>query len=449
MLNAAKRLYENMPQPLMAMLSYLPQPFTASSAYRSTRAALQAHRNSGQSELERVQRQMLGAALTHAVETVPFYGGIWGKRYKREDILRDPLAALLEFPILSKEQIQSEVTSFLSSRVSPSKRYLATTGGSTGAPMQIWLSNSVWATEWAFVYDLLDRHGISSYDRRISLRGVRRISGNSRAIEENPVYKELRISPFHLTRERVREIASSIHAYRPKFIHGYPSAVRDLLTLLGDNNSKVLADVKLILLVSENLPPGEMDYLGNLAGCPVASFYGHSERACFAPWRHGAGLWVPEPQYGLTEVRDSKLVVTGFINPAMPLVRYDTGDAVVSATNDAILPAGVGFASIEGRWTHDYLVGRSGQRITMTALNTHVPEMRFIRKFQFVQDEPGTAALHVSVMPHNGQEATIELIRREFESKCAGELSITTQVVEDIPLSPAGKHKFIVRRIAA
>lgn len=444
MLSTLKSSYEALPSFLKNFASLLPQPFTLSSSYRQERAVIQ--QSKGTPDAARaIQKMRLAQILVHAAETVPAYVGLCGGKLSREAIFGDPFSALTYFPVVSKEEVAGEPERYLSNLITPRSRYLATTGGTTGAPLKIWLSNAVWATEWAYVFDYLSRFGITPRDRRVSLRGVQRIDSESTIFEENPIYRELRISPFHLSSRHIDHIAKRIRDARPSYIHGYPSAVRDLLTLLGGGAKEVLSSVRVLLLVSENLPASERDYIEQISGCRVASFYGHSERACFAPYDHSKCLWVPESSYGVTEIIDSKIVATGFLNLAMPLVRYDTGDVVACDAHNTPLDVGCGFSSIEGRWGRDHLIGKSGQKITMTALNTHIPEMQWVRKFQFQQSEPGRAAIRMMLTPHDRPTEIATIISKEFTRKCGGEIDFSIEMVDDIPLSKAGKHSFITR----
>lgn len=445
MLAIAKRMYEASPEALRALIWRAPQPFQLAPGYVKTRSALRKLAAMSSDEAAQSQKMLLAGALIWALETVPFYSHELGGVLNREDIKEDPFGCLAQFPVIDKNTLRAHSSELISTRVPQRRRYLATTGGSTGAPLEIWLSNNVWAREWAFVYDLLSKHGVSEGDVRVSLRGVRRLGAKPGMMENNPVYKEIRVSPFHLTASSIDELSQMFVRRKPVFIHGYPSAVRDLLALLGDRARQVLSSVKLVLLVSENLPYSEIVNIESSIDAKVLSFYGHSERACFAEWVPAYGEWRPNSLYGVVEILGARIVATGFINKAMPLVRYDTGDMVGGYRDHGVVGVGDGFRSIEGRWTHDFLVGKSGQRITMTALNTHIPEMRSVRKFQFVQGEVGKATLRVVMGATENAASVVSAVLNEFNEKCQGELIFNVQVVDDIPLSRLGKHAFIIR----
>src|SRR5690606_16895306 len=134
-------------------------------------------------------------------------------------------------PTVDKVTIAEEPERFIVPGVAG---YIATTGGTTGRPVAIRLSNRSWITEWAFVFDYLATAGVNPWQRRLGLRGVRFSSGvrDSSPVEVNPTYRELRVSPFHLVKVHKQQIARAIAEYRPRYIHGYPSAIQELLLLL-------------------------------------------------------------------------------------------------------------------------------------------------------------------------------------------------------------------------
>lgn len=444
MLATAKQYYEKSPNWVRKALGVFPQPFTLSASYRSTARFLSDIDAYPQQKKVSLQRDLLGRQLAYALENIPFYFENLGRTVSLHDCIEVPFDVLSQFPVIDKSVLVDNFES-LCNPAFKGRAHLATTGGSSGAPINILLEDRVWAVEWAYVFNLLRRFGVSPRDTRVSLRGVRRLASDNKAVEFNPIYKEFRVSPFKLTPLNISQIADIFLKEKPAYVHGYPSAVFDLLALFGDKAKIYFRDVKVILLVSENLPDFLRRQIESLSGCPVSSFYGHSERACFAPWSDEESAWIPDFSYGVTEILERRIVSTGFINAAMPLVRYDTGDFVVSDLPDGVVLPGSGFTSIEGRWNQDSLTGKSGQKLTMTALNTHIEEMRYVRKFQFYQRIPGVVELRLVMA--DCDDRVVEAIRREFQNKCGGELDVDAIVCNEIEASRLGKHRMIVNEI--
>lgn len=73
------------------------------------------------------------------------------------------------------------------------------------------MSSEAYAKEWAFVHDLNRRFGIEPTDRKIGLRGVPFLRANEGVYSQlNPVYRELQLSPFHLTEAVVNSLKKKI-----------------------------------------------------------------------------------------------------------------------------------------------------------------------------------------------------------------------------------------------
>src|SRR6201999_2266836 len=97
-----------------------------------------------------------------------------------------------------------------------------------------------------------------------------------------------------------------------------------------------------IISNAEPLYAHQREFISRVFGCPVRDTYGMSEMTCAASECEAGKLhlW---PEAGIYEVlRDDqdvpvragetgRLVCTGFLNPDMPLIRYEVGDRVAIA----------------------------------------------------------------------------------------------------------------------
>jgi len=448
MISKLRSLYEKSPQHVRSFFNILPQYIEFSHVFRRTARQLQEYDEYNSEFALSLQRKKLSSLLYYSIKNVPFYQDIASKWLDSQHIINEPFEVLRDFPILSKENLINDGDKFISRVCPKSKRYTATTGGSTGRPISIQISDSMWSSEWAYVYNLLREFGVTPSHRRVSFRGTSNLDlSTSRPFQENPVYKELRVSPFFLSENNTHDILTKWYSFNPTFVHGYPSAIKDFIGLLSEDEcEKIFHNIRVILLVSENIQYKEMRQIEKITKTPVTSFYGHTERACFAPWKREQKLWVPEWSYGVSELRNNKLVVTGFHNLAMPLIRYDTDDAVsCSLFSDGTLSPFSGFESIMGRWSSDFLIGAGGQKITMTALNVHSEIMNKVGKYQLVQNKLGEAELRIVIRDEVNRNSIAKKVYEEFQNKCGESLKLNYKIVSEIPLTSIGKHRFLVR----
>ena len=156
--------------------------------------------------------------------------------------------------------------------------------------------------------------------------------------------------------------------------------------------------LKGILAISESLYPRQKEIIEKAFECKIISFYGHTEGLIFAgntPCEEG---YLLDPRYGFTEIINGELVGTGFINKATPLLRYKTGD-IASVLDEnrksSDLFSMMRLEKVEGRWRQEIIIGKSGSKISITALNMHSAIFKNVERFQFYQNRPGKVELRI------------------------------------------------------
>ncbi|MEJ2702375.1 MAG: hypothetical protein P8Z79_08025 [Sedimentisphaerales bacterium] len=92
------------------------------------------------------------------------------------------------------------------------------------------------------------------------------------------------------------------------------------------------------------------------------------------------------------------------------------------------------------------MIATDDSEIPWTGLNMHDDTFLHIRQFQFIQESPGQAALHI--VPADGfKKEDISRIHRNLARKLSGRLSFTVEIVDSIPLSIRGKAIYVDQRI--
>lgn len=435
-LAAIKRAYKSIPYPFNAPLMHVPFEWFCGSTYRNQLKLLQEYDACSPEQKQQLADQALIHHLQDAVQYTPFYNEFARRAGIRTIETPD---VLFKFPLIDKETLIREGERLCDSRYK-NQRYLVSTGGTTGNQVHFHLSNDCYAKEWAFVSHFLSKHSISLNDRRLCLRGVEGIQQDS-LIGYNPLYKEQLISPFRLNITRIKAVLSEIKKFNPLWIHGYPSSVADFANILKTIGAEI-PSIKGVLLVSEKLHEDQKISISEMFGSNIVTFYGMSERVIFAEKYNDA--FYPNELYGATELIDGELIGTGFSNRATRLIRYRTGDA--AQTNDSQRRL-VRIDEITGRWNQEFLIGHEGERISMTALNTHGDILNGVRRYQFFQSDPGKCTLKLMI-DENFDASLIPKITNLFQVKVGISLSITTQIVNDIPLTNRGKHRYIISELS-
>lgn len=452
-----RRCYEAAPVSIKRTIGLIPFAWLAGQAYRETFARGRWLERASRAQLQQYQERELGAILQFVVDQVPAYRGLRAlvSRHK-------PLEALKAFPLLSKDMVQADLPNYLPRDFSRIPHYEVTTGGTSGNQLRLYWDDDSQSNDMAFMHRQWQRVGYTPRSRKATFRGVsfRRLPPGV-YWQENPIYRELQFSPFHMSESNLPAYVAQITRYAPSYFHGYPSAL-DVLAefVLRQGMSERVPRIEAALLGSEAATEVQRARIAQAFRTRVYSWYGHTERVILAGECEKNSTYHHFPDYGILEIIDEEgnaceragergeLVGTGLLNRALPLVRYRTGDYATRC--EARCECGRQwdrFTDVEGRWHQDMVLGRSGARISIAALNMHGPLFEHVRRYQYVQDEVGKCTLNVMVAP-SFRESDRTALQSAYASKTGNEILWTVKEVDDIPLTSRGKLRLLLSSIA-
>lgn len=428
-------------------------------AYRTTRDFLIQSDTWDSTRLQSYQAGRLRHLVQHAIKTVPFYQRLHERGAVDPDSIR-VVGDVKALPLISKEEIRGKVDDFLSTAFRRVDLHEATTGGSSGEPFHFYSTARERSVEWAFVHHLWARAGFSPSDWRVVLRGAH-IGGerDGRHWQFMPKSRELVLSGYHLDDANMRQYHDLIQSRGLKFLHCYPSSGYLFATFLLRSGLRL--PLKAVLATSETVHAFQREALEDAFQCRVYSFYGLSEHVCLAGECEHSELYHVQPQYGVTEILDEsgrdvtaagqigEIVATGFLNEAMPFIRYRTGDhAMVSQSRcrcgrDCLL-----LEKLVGR-SYEYVVTSRQTVISLTALvfAQHFAAFRRIKKMQIVQERIGEITV-VIVREADYTPADEHEIKSRFKECVPDGLSVRFQYVDSIAPAAGGKHRFMVQHLS-
>ena len=451
-----RNLYERLPGFLKKPAGWVPFGILAGKEYRRTlRRGPQIDRAS-RAELLAYQEEALGRMLTFACDEVPAYESL------RSTVERlRPFEALKAFPFQDKDTLQSEFDRHLPRSFHKIPHYECTTGGTSGNQLVFYLDGHAHSIEQAFIHRMWARVGYTSRSRKGTFRGVSFPHLNEGIYWQlNPIYHELQFSPFHMSDTTLSRYVEQLRRFRPEFLHGYPSAIA-LLAEYVLRQGYTLADLELkaILLGSEALYPGQRETLEEAFACRVFSWYGHSEQLILGGECENSSVYHHFPDYGILEIVDDagnvldedgargELVGTGLRNFCLPLIRYRTEDLARRRSPSCECCRHFDrFDEVEGRWRQEYVIGKTGARISPSALNMHGPMFAEVVRYQYYQNTPGIMVLRL-VTTDRFSETDAQALREAFSRKVGNELEIGIDVVDDIPLTGRGKLRRLIQEI--
>jgi len=362
------------------------------------------------------QRHVIVRRVRHVVEgalEIPFFRSLYAKHGITSATSIRTLEDVSHLPVVDKDLLRSVP---LSERSRPHfSRYRANTGGTSGSPLDFYITASQVPNEWAHMHRIWTRLGYRTTDLKLVFAG--------RPLGDRPiVYDGLRhsyqVNAYAPTATVLAALRDLVAKRQVRYLHGYPSAIVEFASAAKeadeDLHRGLRGSLRGILLGSEYPVPHQRREIEETFGVPTISWYGHTERAVLAGERGEQGVYHPFQTYGYCEavpVGDTgnlRLVASSYHNSSCPFIRYDTGDEIESVdVRGGILRS---FRVAAGR-IGDYVIDRAGTKISLTALvfGRHHALFDVARFVQIRQLNPGT--MTVVITPRSEFPSAFELAK--------------------------------------
>jgi len=441
--------------------SVLPESLRYGTAYARQWRALQSATGWADSDLQLHVARELRRVLMRASEAVPFYSS-WDIPTLRTSDPAEVRAALESLPLVDKNTVRSAGAEFRPGGVMGRASRLTTTSGTAGSPLELAVDYAASAREWAFMQHHWRRAGMPAGGRRAVLRGQLvhdRRSGNF--WYDEPMTRSRIFSTPDLSAATVAQYVAAISDFGADVLHAYPSTALLLADLMRDAGLRS-PSLTLVLLGSEAIYPHERGLLEEDFGCPVYSWYGHTEKCVLAYDAEEPGLLSPEWLYGYVELVDDegqvirspgvpgRIVGTGFLNSATVLVRYATDDwAQWAVSPEGATLSLARLSNIVAHRERETLLAHDGSGISVTYLHgAHDAALGKVREMQYVQVAPGQVRID-AVMRSGATEADLLAVQRVYGERLAGRVDVKVRMVEQIARSYSGKRQLVRTEIHA
>jgi phenylacetate-coenzyme A ligase PaaK-like adenylate-forming protein/O-antigen/teichoic acid export membrane protein len=432
----------------VSVLRHLPR-FRA--AYREL-DTLQSHETWTRTEIEAFQLERLNGVWREAVGRVPHY-----RRQQASLALPTEFASLDEFrravPVLRAEAVRAGPREFLSETGRPGRWEL--TGGSTGLPARFYWAHAARLAMLRTMYRFLAQWGADIFDPMVylwghgasfapGLRGW--IARLGRPVEDR-LRNRLRLSAYRTDPRQLRTYLDRIAAFRPLSIYAYSTSAA-LLAQEAEAAGFHCDTLKFVVLTAEPALPQIVRTVQRAFGTPAIVLYGSTDCGLMAHEWPDRTLRVREDRVILETLarNDGRfdLVVTVLDNPSFPLVRYAIGDV----TDFPLETPDCGFAvlrNVAGR-CNDLILSRAGRHVHPTLLNEVIECDAAIRCYRVHQRADGSLSVALQL---TGPGATVDTARlRKRIARLADGYPVAVEVVDAIPRTPAGKHRWIVSELA-
>jgi len=448
-MGVVSRLAKKMPDPIQK-LYYATVPFSVryGAHFRKTYSFISDSQWWDYERLKSYQIEQLRRLLTHAYTNTPYYRKIFDDRGLKPNDIQD-LSDLQKLPVLTRDIIRSNYDDLIDQRLSKSKLKKFSTSGSTGSPLIFYGENTLYKAEAAFITRAFGAHGIRLYsEKTIWLRRYVPESGG-------PIFKhdyELRrlyLSAYHLSLSRIKEYVELISDYKAHVLVGYPSSLYILALLLEESGLK-LSNIRVAHVASEKMLAEWKNKIETVLGIPVKTHYGMMEKVSMFFQCDSSDYYHESLEYGVTEfLRDkgnAQVIGTGFLNYAMPFIRYLMNDSARLNENVMKCACGRGLPltvqDFEGR-ADDLLFTSDGRYIPGVNFYTMMYMIPGIKMFQIVQHAPHVVETRVVTSSLFSDESMRMLTNGLIDR--LGTIDLDIKLVEEIERSRiTGKIRCII-----
>ena len=395
------------------------------------------------------------ALAEHAYRTVPYYRRVFDEYNLKPDDIQgaDDLPKL---PILTKEDVRANLPDLISRDYRQKNLVEVHTSGTTATRLVFFKHPDAIAFQWAVWWRHRIRFGCRLGDPHVNFTGKPVVpAGQARPPywRYNSHLSQHLINMHHVTPDKIGDIVGFLNALRPKFYSGYPSIISEVARLAMENSLELQPEARpgLIFAGAENVLDFQRgaieawtrgrvtDQYGASEGCGNASLCKHDVYHEDFEFAH---LECDQPGALDDGSTRSRVLCTGFANPAMPLIRYDIGDVAVWEPADYQCKCGrksMAICSIDGR-IDDYVLTPEGRRIMR--FDYLFKDTPAISEAQVCQFREGEITVRVVRRPGYGAEDD-EQLRKLLAQWISPLLEVNIEHVATLEREPNGKLRAV------
>lgn len=394
------------------------------------------------------QNNELQKLVQVAYKEVPFYRQLFDSASVRPEEIQSA-KELSRIPIVTKDMLRKGYPT-LTTRKTGQRTYEAGTSGSTGK--NFFVQEDAYTAGWYRASFMLSlewsgwKIGEPHFQTGMTLK-----RSLDRRIKDSLLGCHY-FSAYSLDDEHLAEMLSEINKHNLKYVWGYPGSLyylakyassqgwnRPLKSVVtwGDmlqSHYRQMIETTFKTRVFDTYGCGEGIQIS--AQCEQGNYHLHSFDV-IVEFLDDAGNPVSAGKPG-------NIVVTRLHPGPMPLIRYAVGDIGIPS-NQGPCACGRGLPtmrSVQGR-SADVIITPSGNRLIVHYFTGILEHFKEIDTFQVVQHAPGSVT--VRILPKETiSESLIREMVNALKSHGASDVAFNIEIVDAIPLSPAGKHRFII-----
>lgn len=406
------------------------------------------------SQIHELQLLRLRALLTHASEKCEYYRRAWSGL----DLSLKRLEDLKDWPVITRETIRRHRLEMQAAGFE-GKLINKSTGGSSGVPLEFALdhgSNDRRMAAWHRGYGWA---GAGLGTKQLYLWGVSLGERTRFKLYKDAVYNWMYrrevFNSFEFSEQRVAEFLDRVNRARPDAIVAYTGPLYAFARAL-EERGMTPASPKTIVVGAEKLHGFQRGLIERVFGAKVFETYGSREFMLIgAECDRHEGLHLTS-EHLLVEILDDQgkpapegeegnVVITDLFNFGMPFIRYRTDDRAVAGFGVCSCGRGLPLLKkVVGRRL-DVVMTPDGRRIAGEFFPHLIKDFAAVRRFQVVQEALDRVELRV-VAPQWNEQSKAQL-ERTVRTTLGPAILFRLSVVDEIPLTPAGKLQVVVNRV--
>jgi phenylacetate-CoA ligase len=241
--------------------------------------------------------------------------------------------------------------------------------------------------------------------------------------------------------------------YKLKYLLGYVSSIYNVAKIAEELNLKAPI-LKIVITYAEPLLRHQREVIERVFKCNVVQTYSSCEYA-FGGNEDLSGCMYLWPEAGIMEVLNTNkqisptgkgdFIITGFLNKAMPLIRYRVGDSgTICSANEILNTRQFLFLSeITGR-TDDLIISPEGDIVGR--LDPVFKAEFNIFEAQIIQESINEFIVNIVPLSSYSDAEGAEIIER-LKDRISEKINVKINKMKYIPRGPNGKFKAVISNI--
>ena len=364
---------------------------------------------------------------------------------------------LKKFPILTKDEVRENTKEMIADNVNRKRLFHYHTSGSSGKALDFYWAKDTPKWYWAVCARYGLRFGVKPHSRCLNFVGKVVVPIN----QNKPPYwrykkaqNQYMLPMQHITKEKVPSIVEFINNDNFQLITGYPSIIYSFCQFVDTLGLKITKVPEFYFTGAEKVYDYQAEAIHKVfPGLTIVEHYSFSEEA-------GAASQCEKLHYhedfelGHMELNEpvqdghystGTLLVTGFHNDAMPLIRYEVGDTMTFDNRECEcgLKSQV-IKEVNGR-NEDFVVTPEGTRIMR--FDYLFKETNDSKECQVVQRELGEVVLRIVRRDNYTPKKTEKHLLENIRNMISPTIKVKFEYVDFIERTKAGKFKAVVSEL--